>query len=333
MAEKLKALMIGTIAVDFPVVLAPLAGFSDLSYRLICRGLSAPFCSTAAMLDKQVVHDGKLKQRLTRLEAADHPIAGQLIGSEPGVMAAAAAVLREAGFDAIDINFACPVRKVLSRKRGGYFMNQPGLALDIVGAVLEAVPDKPVTIKLRRSFHKSDESHENFNRIAGGAFDLGVAAICVHARSVEEKYSGRADWDFLARVKRAFPDRTIIGSGDALAAGDALRMIRETGVDGVSAARGAIGNPWLFRQAREIAAGLESRRPTIDEQRELIGRHFRLVREIYGPHQGLKIMRNFGIHYARLHPHPSQTRQAVLGVKTESEWWSFLDSHYRISIP
>jgi tRNA-dihydrouridine synthase B len=333
MAENLKPLKIGAIAVDFPVVLAPLAGYSDLSFRLICRQLSAPFCATEAMLDRHVIHEGKLGQRLVRLDEADHPLAGQLMGSEPEVMAAAASVLRDAGFDAIDLNFACPVRKVLARGRGGYLMSQPGRALDIVKAVLNAVPDRPVTLKLRRSFRESDESSEDFWRISSGAFEAGVAAICVHARSVEQKYRGGADWVFLSRVKRAFPDRTIIGSGDALAAGEALKMIRETGVDGASAARGAIGNPWYFRQARDIAAGRAAVRPSLDDQRELISRHFRLAREIYGPHRGVKIMRNFGIHYARLHPQPAKARNAVIGVTSEKDWWAFLNSHYPASGP
>lgn len=333
MADKLKSLKIGAITVDFPVVLAPLAGYSDLSYRLICRHLSAPFCTTEAMLDRHVLHEGKLGQRLVRLDDADHPIAGQIMGSEPEVMAAAAAVLLNVGFDAIDLNFACPVRKVLARGRGGYLMSQPGRALDIVKAVLEAVPDRPVTLKLRRSFRESEESSEDFWRIASGAFEAGVAAICVHARTVEQKYRDRADWAFLSRVKRAFPDRTIIGSGDALAAGDALKMIRETGVDGATAARGAIGNPWLFRQARDIADGRAPVQPSLADQRELICRHFRLVREIYGPHVGVKKMRNFGIHYSRLHPQPARARNAVIGVTSEKDWWAFLDSHYSASGP
>jgi tRNA-dihydrouridine synthase B len=327
MTDTLKPLKIGAIAVDFPVVLASLAGYSDVSYRLICRELSAPFCASEAMLDRHVLHDGPFGERLLRLEAADHPIAGQLLGSEPGVMAAAALRLHDAGFDVIDLNFACPVRKVLARRRGGYLMGQPELALDIVRAVIRAVPDRPVTLKLRRSFRNSD-GLENFWRISTGAFEAGAAAICAHARTVEQKYQGRADWAFLSRVKRAFPDRTIIGSGDALAAEEALRMIRETGVDGVSAARGAIGNPWLFRQARDLAAGRAPFRPSLEDQRRLITRHFWLTREIYGSRRYIKVMRNFGIHYARLHPQPAKTRNAVAAVVSEKDWWEFLDSCY-----
>jgi tRNA-dihydrouridine synthase B len=333
MPDSFKPLNIGPITLDFPVVLAALAGYTDVSYRLICRGLSAPFCATGAMLDTHLLHEGKLRQKLASVHEEDHPIAGQLIGREPGVMAAAASVLRDAGFDVIDLNFACPVKKVLARGRGGYLMSQPGLALDIVKAVLDAVPEKPVTIKLRRSFRDADRGEEDFWRIANGAMEAGVAAICAHARSVEQKYQGRADWGFLTRVKRAFPDQTIIGSGDVLAAEDALRMIRETEVDGASAARGAIGNPWLFRQARDIAAGRAPFQPSLDDQRELISRHFELTREFYGPRLGVKKMRNFAIHYSRLHPHPAQARRAAAAVATEKAWWDFLDGLYPASSP
>ncbi len=328
MSDTLKPLRIGAVTIEFPVVLASLAGYSDLSYRLICRSLSAPYCTTEAMLDRQLLVDGKLRKRLVRMDDRDHPVAGQIMGSEPEVMAAAAAALREAGFDVIDLNFACPVRKVLARGRGGYFMNHPGRVMDIVRAVLDAVPDRPVTLKLRRAFREADARHDAFWRIARGAFDLGIAAICVHARSVDQKYRGRADWEFLAGVKDQFPGRTVIGSGDVHSAADALRMIRETGVDGVSAARGAIGNPWIFRQARDLAAGREPRHPALEEQRELIGRHYRLTCEIYGPDRGLKIMRNFGIHYARLHPQPAMVRREIIKVKSEQDWEALMNACY-----
>jgi nifR3 family TIM-barrel protein len=255
-------------------------------------------------------------------------VAGQIMGSEPAVMARAASKLSRLGFDVIDLNFACPVRKVLSRKRGGYLMAHPDRALDIVRAVLEAVPDRPVTIKLRRAFRENEEGQPAFWEIARGAFEAGVAGLCIHARSVEQKYRGPADWGFLARVKREFPDRTIIGSGDVHSAADALRMIGETGVDGVMAARGAIGNPWIFRQARELAAGREPVKPGLEEQKDLIALHFRIASGIYGERRALKIMRNFGIYYARQHPHPAQVRAGVIAVNTEKDWREWLEIFY-----
>jgi tRNA-dihydrouridine synthase B len=324
----LKALRIGRVEVGFPVVLAALAGYSDLAYRLVCRSLSAPYCATEAMLDRQLLLKGKLLAKLVRLDAADHPVAGQIMGNDPDVMARAAATLSRMGFDVIDLNFACPVKKVLSRKRGGYWMAHPEGGLDIVRAVLEAVPERPVTLKIRRTFRDDEDGPPAFWKIARGAFEAGIAALCVHARSVEQKYRGPADWAFLARVKREFPDKTIIGSGDVHTASDALRMIDETGVDGVCAARGAIGNPWIFRQAREIAAGEEPMTPGMDEQRKVISLHLRIASELYGERRALKIIRNFGIHYARLHPRPGQVRAAVIAVKTETDWREWLEAFY-----
>jgi tRNA-dihydrouridine synthase B len=321
-------LRIGTVAIDFPVGLGALAGYSDLPYRLICRSLGAPYCITEAMLDRQVLLEGKLRKRLIRLDPADHPVAGQIMGIEPETMADAARSLDRMGFDVIDLNFACPVRKVVSHKRGGALMNDPERALATVRAIVAAVPGRPVTLKLRRAFRDADRAHESFWAIACGAFDAGASAIAVHARSVEQKYRGRADWGFLAEVKRAFPDRTILGSGDVSHPAEALRMMTETGVDGVLAARGAIGNPWFFAQARDLAAGRPPRLPALDEQREVIYRHYRLACEAYDPRRGLKILRHFSLQYAKMHPRRTDLRNALMKVRTEEEWRGVIDAFY-----
>ena len=328
MSKVLRSLKIGGIAVDFPVVLGALAGYSDMPYRLICRSCSAPYCSTEAMLDHQILEEGKLRRRLVELDHADHPVAGQIMGSDPAIMAEAAVILCQKGFDAIDLNFACPVRRVVAKKRGGYMMDQPDRALEIVRAVLKAVPDRPVTLKLRRAFRETDTASEAFWEIARGAFEAGAAAICVHARSVDQKYRGKADWDFLGRVKGQFRDRTILGSGDIHTAADALNMIEQTGVDGVIAARGAIGNPWLFQQARDLAAGRQPFAPSLEVQRRVIERQFQMACALYGPKRGPKVMRNFGIRYARMHPQPGQVRMACAQVKTLRDWQAFMSSYY-----
>ena len=326
-------LRIGAVAIDFPVGLGALAGYSDLPYRLICRSLGAPFCVTEAMLDRLVLLEGRLNKRLVGLVPADHPVAGQIMGVEPETMAAAALRLDRLGFDVIDLNFACPVRKVVAHKRGGALMNNPERALATVRAVIAAVPGRPVTLKLRRAFRTDDPGRENFWRIARGAFEAGAAGIAVHARSVEQKYTGRADWTFLAEVKRAFPDRTVLGSGDVTSPAEALRMLAETGVDGVLAARGAIGNPWFFAQARDLAAGRPARRPSLVEQREVIYRHFRLTEEAYGPARGLKILRHFSLQYAKMHPRRTELRNALVKVRTEVEWRGVIDAFYGAERP
>jgi len=152
---------IGPLTIPTPLVLAALAGYSDLPYRLICRRLGAPYAATEAMLDRQMLLEGKLRRRLVQLDDADHPVAGQIMGNEPAVMAQAALELCRMGFDVVDLNFACPVRKVLARRRGGYLMNRPQQALAIIQAVTSAV-DKPVTIKLRRAFRENDVACDDF---------------------------------------------------------------------------------------------------------------------------------------------------------------------------
>ncbi len=323
---ELRPFRIGDIQVPFPVVLAPLAGYSDLAFRLLCRRHGAAFCTTEMMLDKLLLAGEKLRRRMVQMDPADHPLAGQLIGREPEMMASAAAMLREMGFDAVDLNFACPVRKALARRRGGYLMSRPEEAAEITRAVVAAV-DRPVTLKLRRSFRTAD-GDEDFWRIAEAAFDAGAAGLCVHARSVEMRYTGRADWGFVAAVKRRFPDKTIIGSGDVLRPADALAMLEQTGVDAVAAARGALGNPWFFRQVADVAAGREPYRPSVAEQREHLAWHFEHVHSRQGD-RAAKIMRKFGIKYSRLHPTPAKVRMAFVAVSRPDEWHAVLEEFYR----
>jgi len=326
MDEELSSLRIGELGIHFPFVLAGIAGYTDLAYRLVCRSLGAPFCTTEVMLDRNVLVGGKLRRRLVRTCDEDHPVAAQIMGSDPREMSVAAQVLCAAGFDVIDLNFACPVRKVLARRRGGYLMRLPDQAARIIRAVL-AVSDRPVTVKLRRAFREAGDD-DGFWRIAESAFDAGVAAVCVHARSVEAKYTGRADWQFLAAVRGHFPDRTIIGSGDVLTPADALRMLSATGVDGVSVARGALGNPWFFFQVRDVLAGRSPRKVSLAEQRDVMLEHFELACKLYGPARAARSMRKFGIKYARLHPTPAQVRAAFVAVRSPQQWRGVLDEHY-----
>jgi len=324
----LQPLRIGSLTIDFPVILAALAGYSDLPYRLICRSLGAPFATTEVMIDRFLLQEGKLRKYLLRSDPADHPVGGQIMGSDPGTMAEAAVILRDLGFDVIDLNFACPVKKVVSRRRGGYMMSQPEQTLAVIRAVREAVPGYPLMLKLRKSFALGDERCEALWAIARGAFDAGVDAICLHPRAVVQMYGGEADWNLLRAFRLSFPGRTIIGSGDVRGPADALRMITETGVDGVSAARGAIGNPWFFRQVRELAAGLPVSAPSLAEQRAVMERHYALTTAQYGERKGTFQMRHFGISYGRVHPHPKQIRMAFVAVRNAADWKAVLDAHY-----
>lgn len=322
---ELKPFFIGNVKVEFPIVLAPMAGFTDLAYRVICRRLGVAYCTTEMILDRILLVD-KLRRKLLPIDPSEHPLGGQILGNDPAVMAEAARALCRLGFDVVDLNFACPVRKALGRRRGGFMMSVPQRTAEIVQAVM-AVVDRPVSIKVRRAFLEADPAHDAFWRIADAAFDAGVASICVHGRSVEMKYKGRADWQFIAEVKRRYPDKTIVGSGDILTPPDALRMLKETGVDGVSVARGALGNPWFFRQARDLAEGRQPYQPSLAEQRELLARHFMHSMELY-TRKAHKVMRGFGIKYARLHPTPAKVRAAFVNIKHMEDWQAVLDQFY-----
>lgn len=322
----LKPLRIGDLRIEFPVTLAALAGYTDLPYRLACRELGAHCCATEMMLDRLLLHRGKHLRWMLARDEADRPLVGQLLGSDPETMAAAAGKLCREGFDVVDLNFACPVKKALKRRRGGHFLRAPEYAVAVTRAVLGAA-ERPVTLKLRRRFAEAD-SDDAFWRIAEAAFDAGAAAICVHARSVEAKYTGRADWGFLAEVKDRFPDRTVLGSGDVLRPDDALAMFRETGVDGVTAARGALGNPWFFRQVRRRVEGKPPGRPSVDEQRGVLLRHLRRACDVYGWRRGGKVMRRCGIKYARMHPRPVEVRAAFIEARGTEDCIAVLDEHY-----
>lgn len=322
----LRPLRIGPVEVRLPVVLAPLAGYSDLAYRRICRELGAEYASTEMLLDKTVLAGRTDCKRLTARHPSDRPLAGQLIGADPETLAAAAVKLDAMGMDVIDLNFGCPVRKVLRRGRGGRLLSDTDRAVEIVRRVRQAT-DKPVTLKLRRCFAEADDESA-FMRIASAGRELGVAAVRVHPRSVESGYRGPADRAFLQRARREFPDWTIIGSGDVLTPADALRMLSETGVDGVAAARGALGNPWFFRQALLLAAGEDAPTPTLAEQALVLRRHFRYAVEVHGARQACKRMRSFGIRYSRLHRSPRAIRSAFVAVRSEQDWQNVIDEYY-----
>src|SRR5215471_8897294 len=274
METALAPLRIGHVALDFPVVQAALSGYSDWAMRVIARRLGAPYTLCEVLLDQFVVTAGRSKKNHRRLRVTDeeHPVGGQLMGANPDDFPPAAKRLVAAGFDVIDINFGCPVKKVLGRCRGGYLLGQVDTALEIVSKVRDAVPPEvPVTVKMRRGLDDSAESREKFFTIFDGAFARGVAAITVHGRTVQQKYVGPSRWEFLREVKQHAGSRIVLGSGDLFSAQACVDMIRQTGVDGVTVARGAIGNPWIFQQARAIAEGLPvPEPPTLFEQRRVI---------------------------------------------------------------
>ncbi len=323
-------LRIGGLEFEFPVVQAALAGYSDAPMRLIARRFGAPYTLHEVVLDRLVVQPGRLRRRILALAPEDHPIGGQLMGADPDQFARAAAEMAAAGFDVVDINFGCPVRKVLGRCRGGYLLSQPELAIEILRRVRKAVPpDVPVTLKMRRGMDDSAASARDFFRILDAAFEAGLAAVTIHGRTVRQRYVGPADWAFLRRVRAHVGDRTILGSGDLFTAQDIARMLHETGVDGVTVARGCIGNPWIFREARALLAGWPlPEPPSVLEQGRVIRDHFALAVAHYGEKRASRIMRKFGIKYSELHPDAAAVRDAFVRTRNAADWNAVLDRWY-----
>jgi tRNA-dihydrouridine synthase B len=332
MTCELRELSIGPLRLDFPVVQAALSGYSDMPMRVIARRLGATYTLCEVMLDQFILQLKPRRRNRHYLQVADeeHPTGGQLMGADPTDFAPAALRLVESGFDVIDINFGCPVKKVLGRCRGGYHLSQPDVALEIVRRVRDAVPATiPVTVKMRRGIDDSAESRERFFEIFEGAFALGVAAITVHGRTVKQRYEGPSRWEFLRELKEIAGERTVLGSGDLFSAQACIDMIRYTGVDGVTVARGAIGNPWIFSQARALAAGKPlPEPPSIYEQRDVICEHYRLAEESYGADRCLPDMRKFAIKYAQLHPNHIEVRGDFCRVNEPGGWRDVLAKWY-----
>lgn len=313
-----------------PFVQAALSGYSDLPMRRLARRHGAPYALHEVVLDKLVLQRGKTQREILNVAPDDHPVGGQLMGADPDVFAPAAFLMAQAGYDVIDINFGCPVKKVLGRCRGGFLLSEPKTALDIVRRVCDAVgATHPVTVKMRRGMDDSPQSERNFFAILDGALAIGVSAVTVHGRTVKQRYVGPSQWSFLERVKRHARERTILGSGDLFSAEACVRMIRETGVDGVTIARGCIGNPWIFEECRALWRG-ESLPdpPSIARQRDAIAWHWEQAAAHYGPLLAGPVMRKFGIKYAEHHPLARQVRDAFIAVKTPDEFTRVLDEWY-----
>lgn len=333
-----RPLRIGDVAIASPFFQAALSGYSDLPMRVLARRHGASYSLCEVMLDQFLVTltDRPKTRHFLDIAAEEHPVGGQLMGSEPQQFAAGAIKLADAGFDVIDINFGCPVKKVLGRCRGGYHLSQPEVALEIIDRVRDGVPaDRPVTVKMRRGMDDSQESRDNFFRILDGAFARGVAAITVHGRTVKQRYVGPSRWEFLAEVKRHVgPNRLIFGSGDLFTAEDCLRMLQQTGVDGVTIARGAIGNPWIFQQVDALWRGEPlPPPPTLGEQAEVIREHYRLCQQTYGEKRAAVMMRKFCIKYSASHPEHETVRQSLIRITSLADVEAVLQRHYPHDAP
>src|SRR5215204_4133815 len=323
---------IGPIELPLPFCQAGLAGYSDRAMRLVARRRGCPYAVTEALLDVIMVNGGEGLRKSIDINDEDHPVAGQIIGAEPQTMSRAASLLQQAGYDVIDLNFACPVKKIKNKARGGHMLLDIERAFSIVKGVRDALPPSAVTtVSLRRGFDDSNESRERFEQLVETISAHGYAAVRVHARTVEQKYFGKSRWTFLREVKQRWPDKTMLGSGDVFTAEDAVRMLKETGVDIVWIARGAIGNPWVFRHAAMILAGADPATippPTIHEQREALAEHFAMAMQIHGEQLAGRRMRKMGIKYSRFHPQSLEVKTRFINVKSLRDWTDVLDDFY-----
>lgn len=332
---------------DAPFFQAGLAGYSDAAMRLVARKHGCPYCVTEALLDRILISGGKGRRRedpdLIAAECGtgdpdenraagldDHPIAGQVMGTKPDEMAAGAAILVDMKYDVIDVNFACPVKKIKKASRGGHFLKEPEEAREVLRAVRAAVPAHiPTTLKLRRSWDDTPEMARNFEIIFADAYELGYAWATVHCRTVEQRYIGPARWSFLTELVERNPDKIIFGSGDVWEVEDIFGMIDHTGVQGVSVARGCIGNPWIFRQARQMMAGEEPLAPTVSEQREALLEHFRHSVQLHGEGPASRMMRKFGIKFSRHHAQGETVKEEFIRCRNIQDWHGVIDRYYR----
>jgi tRNA-dihydrouridine synthase B len=327
---------IGPIELSHPFCEAGLAGYSDRAMRLVARRRGCPYAVTEALLDTILLNGGEGLRRSIDISDEDHPVAGQVMGSEPQTMAPAAKILHAAGYDVVDLNFACPVKKIKNKARGGHMLLDVQRGISILKAVRDALPPTAITtVSLRRGFDNSTESADRFYEILETAWANGYAAVRVHGRTVEQKYLGPAHWPFLQDVKSRYPDRTILGSGDVFTAHDVVRMRRETGVDIVWVARGAIGNPWIFRDAARLLADPHAvlEPPTIAEQRDALAEHFALAMQLHGEQLAGRRMRKMGIKYSRFHPSAPQVKSEFISVRSLRDWTNVLEKWYGEDAP
>ncbi len=322
-------LKLGDITLDVPVFQAPLSGYSDYAMRKLAVCFSAPLTFAGVMLAKSAANPRVLAKPIFKPGCDEHPIGAQILGNDPETMAKAAKGLIEVGYDLIDLNFACPVSKVLRRRRGGYLLKEPDTVSQILKRVRDAV-DCPVAVKLRIGFDGKDESRDKFWQIASRCVDDGADALVVHGRTVLQRFTGAADWKILAELKNRFPKATIIASGDMFCAASIAELLQNTALDGVIIARGAIGNPWLFRELRAVLEGkAEPEPPSLSEQAEVMLKHLELVCELYKAEKAVRYFRKFVVGYCKRHPQRKQAQQSLLAAENKTQLLAAIGQWYQ----
>ena len=305
-------LTIGNVTLENNLILAPMAGVTDLPFRLLCKEQGAGLLCTEMISAKAIHFKNKNTKSLMRILPEERPVSLQLFGSEPDLMAEIASQIEDEPFDILDINMGCPVPKVVNNQEGSALMKNPKLVGEIVSKMASAIK-KPLTVKIRKGF---TEGSVNAVEIAKIIEASGAAAIAVHGRTREQYYAGKADWDIIRQVKEAV-SIPVIGNGDVNSPESAKRLIEETGCDGIMIGRAARGNPWIFgRINRFLETGVKEEEPGVQEVKEMILKHARLQIEYKGEYTGMREMRKHVAWYTAGMPHSASVRRQVNEVET-----------------
>lgn len=303
---------IGNIEIENCLALGPMAGVTDLPFRLLCKEMGCNMLYTEMVSAKAILYKNKNTKELLNIDKNEHPVGVQLFGSDPDIMAQIAAQVEEGECDFIDINMGCPVPKIVNNGEGSALLKQPKLVEEILTKMVKAV-NKPVTVKIRKGFENGTVYAVEIAKIAESC---GVSAIAVHGRTREQYYSGKADWDVIKDVKKAVKI-PVIGNGDIFSAEDAKAMKEYTGCDGLMVARGARGNPWIFREIKEyLENGNVIDKPTINDIREMIIRHAKMLVNYKGEYTGIREMRKHITWYTAGLPHSAELRRMCNQIET-----------------